>query len=340
LCILLPVVSLALVEAFVTAQVSRPPGRVVLLDQDGGVDDLLSVMMLLSMAHVDLRGIIVTPADSYLRPATSATVKILRLFGRGDVPVAEGQLNGVNPFPSDWRAAPYVIDALPILNDSDAPLVDRQGEAGHEFLARKLRESSRVTVLVTGPLTNLAASLDADPTLAQHIEEVVWMGGAINVPGNVRTYEHDGSAEWNAFWDPPAVARLWQTDIPITIFPLDATNHVPVSMEFLLRLARERKNPVADLAGQSWATTVGVIPAYEYAYYMWDTLATGYLGAPHLVTFRNVRTAVTVTGPSAGSIREVTDGGRVIRAAESVNVPRFHEYVLELFRNASIRRHR
>jgi inosine-uridine nucleoside N-ribohydrolase len=89
---------------------------------------------------------------------------------------------------------------------------------------------------------------------------------------------------------------------------------------------------MSDLAGQSWAMTVGVIPAYEYVYFMWDTLTTGYLGAPHLLSFREVRTDVVVPAPSAGRIRPVPSGGRVVRVANAVDVPRFHEYVLELFR--------
>ena len=77
--------------------------RTVIFDHDGGVDDLLSLMMLLAMPHIDLAGIIVTPADCFLRPAVSATQKILRFFGRSDVELSEGRLHGVNPFPRAWR---------------------------------------------------------------------------------------------------------------------------------------------------------------------------------------------------------------------------------------------
>jgi purine nucleosidase len=206
-------------------------------------------------------------------------------------------------------------------------------EAGHEFLARKIREAAEpVTVLITGPVSNLAAALAAEPALAAKIEEVVWMGGALKVEGNVRDYEHDGSAEWNAYWDPPATYRLWQFDMPLTLFPLDATNQVRVTMEFLHRLAQQRKYPLSDLAGQCWALTVGVIPAYEYIYHMWDTLTTGYLGAPDCIEFRQVRTEVIAHGPSAGRIQEVSQGGKVIRAAETVQVEKFYNYLLELFR--------
>lgn len=309
------------------------PTRAVILDHDGGLDDLLVVLMLLAMPHIDLRGIVVTPADCYLRTAVSSTLKILRWAGRPEIEVARGRLHGVNAFPTEWRAVPYAVDALPILNESDAPLGAAVDEPGDVFLARKLRAASApVTVLITGPVTNLAAVLEAEPALAGRIEEVVWMGGAIEVNGNVRTHEHDGSAEWNAFWDPPAVERLWRSEVRLTLVPLDATNLVPVSMDFLQRLARQRRYPLSDLAGQIWAMTVGRIPAYDYIYFMWDTLTAGYLGAPQLLALREVRTAVEVEAPSAGRIHPVAAGGKCVRAATSVDVAGFHDYLLRLLR--------
>jgi purine nucleosidase len=312
-----------------------PKQRTVLFDHDGGVDDFLSLLMLLAMPHLKLSGIVVTPADCFIRPAISATAKILRFFGRNDIEVSQGTLRGVNPFPRVWRAHTYAIDALPILNELESALGSPVSESGHDFLIRKLKASETpVTILITGPVTNLAAALTAEPDLVSKIEEVVWMGGALRVPGNVRDYEHDGSAEWNSYWDPPATYNLWRVsdELPIALFPLDATNHVPVTMDFLQRLARQRKHPLSDLAGQCWALTVGTIPAYEYVYHMWDTLTTGYLGAPECVTFRQARTKIIATGPSAGRMEEAAEGGRLIQVADTVDVERFHNYVLGLFR--------
>lgn len=309
-----------------------PQPRRVLLDHDGGVDDLLSLAMVLAMPHLELAGVVVTPADCYLGPAVSATRKLLRWFGRDDVPIATGRLHGVNAFPPEWRAAPYIVDALPLLNDDDRALPPVGDERGDAFIARVLRESPvPVTVLVTGPPSNLAAALAAEPALAAKVAEVVWMGGALRVRGNVCRHEHDGSAEWNSYWDPPAVASLWAQPVPITIVPLDATNEVPVSMAFLQRLARERAHPLADFAGQCWATTVGTIPAYEYVYFMWDTLTTGYLGAPALFRFEAVETVVDVAPPSAGRIR-IAPGGRRVRAAVGADSAGFHDWLLGLLR--------
>ncbi|HSH01885.1 MAG TPA: nucleoside hydrolase [Anaerolineae bacterium] len=304
----------------------------LLFDHDGGVDDLISLLMLLAMPHVNLHGIAVTPADCYLRPATSATLKILRLCGRADIPVSQGTLTGINHFPRLWRKDAYCLDALPMLNDTDDPLPSPVPQPAHQFLADKLRQADTpLTILITGPVSNLTAALNAEPDLANKVENVLWMGGAFNVNGNVEDYEHDGSAEWNVYWDPIAAHQLWQHDIPLLLFPLDITNNVPVNLPFLHQLARRRRFPLADLAGQCWAMTVGTIPNANYLYYMWDTLTTGYLGAPHLFTTTTQPTYVIPHAPSAGRTIISPDKGRPTQIAQTVALPQFYDYLLDLF---------
>lgn len=63
--------------------------QLVLMDHDGGVDDYLATMLLLTMDHIELLGVVVTPADCYVQPAVSATRKIIDLMGSSHIPVAE-----------------------------------------------------------------------------------------------------------------------------------------------------------------------------------------------------------------------------------------------------------
>jgi purine nucleosidase len=94
-------------------------------------------------------------------------------------------------------------------------------------MVRVLREAPEpVTLMVTGPLTTVATALDMAPDIESKIKEIVWMGGALNVPGNVeKSLEagQDGSAEWNVYWDPVSAQRVWQTQIAIVMCPLDLT---------------------------------------------------------------------------------------------------------------------
>ena len=207
--------------------------NLVLMDHDGGVDDYLSTALLLTMTHLNVLGIVVTPADCYIQPALGATRKLLDLMGRSDITVAESTVRGLNPFPRIFRRDAFTIDHLPILNENDTIRTPLAAENGQAFMVRTLHEApEQVTILSTGPLSTIAAALDLDPSIEYKIKELIWMGGALNVPGNVdKIIEggQDGSAEWNVYWDPPAAARVWQTDIPITICPLAAQHHMLVS---------------------------------------------------------------------------------------------------------------
>lgn len=300
--------------------------QLIIMGHDGGVDDYLSVMLLMAMEHIQVLGIVVTPADCYLQPAVSATRKILDLMGRSEVPVAASAVRGVNPFPRIFRRDAFSVDHFPILNEHPeikTPLVPGPGQA---FLARLLREAPEpVTYLETGPLTTLAAALDIDPRLERKIKEIVWMGGALNVPGNIdKIIEggQDGSAEWNVYWDPVAANRIWGTSIPIVICPLDITNHVPITSEFVMRLARQRRYPISDLAGLCYALVT------HQDYFAWDVLTTSYVGQPDMFQLREWETVIITEGPSQGRT-QVQPGGRKIRALDTVNLDRFYAYIFK-----------
>ncbi len=296
------------------------------MDHDGGVDDYLATMLLMTMEHVQPLGVVVTPADCYIKPAIGATCKILDLMGCSDVPVAESTVRGINPFPRLYRRDSFIVDHLPILNQSETIRMTLVSETGQDFMVRVLREAPEpVTLMVTGPLTTVATALDTAPEIEAKIKEIVWMGGALNVPGNVeKSIEagQDGSAEWNAYWDPVSAARVWQTQIPIVLCPLDLTNNVPVTSELVQQMGRQRRYPLSDLAGQCYAL---VIPQ---DYYFWDVLATAYLAHPEFYQLREWETVIVTTGPSLGRTK-VEPGGRKICAMDKVDKSSFYTYILQ-----------
>lgn len=300
--------------------------QLVLMDCDGGIDDYLSVMLLMTMEEVQPLGIVVTPADCYIQPAVSATRKILDFMGRQDVPVAESTVRGINPFPRLYRRDSFIVDHLPILNERDIIETPKVPESGQDFMVRSLRSAPEpVTLLVTGPLTTVASAIDLASDIESKIKQIVWMGGALNVPGNVeRSLEpgSDGSAEWNAYWDPMAVERIWQTQIPIVLCSLDVTNSVPVTSEFVRRIGKQRRFPLSDLAGQCYALAI------PQDFYFWDVLATAYLACPQFYQLREYSTAIVTSGVSQGRIK-VESGGRLIKAMEKIDTECFYEYILQ-----------
>ncbi|GAA4013537.1 nucleoside hydrolase [Allokutzneria multivorans] len=302
--------------------------RAIYFDHDGALDDLLSLALLTRYRGIALKGVTVTPADCLIGPAVSATRKILDVAGAHEVPVAEGVLTGPNPFPLEWRVDALRADALPVLNQRDPRTLVSELPA-HEQLAQWLLAAPEpVTLLMIGPLTNLAWCLDEHPAVEAKIAELVFMGGAIDVVGNVDEPGHDGSAEWNVYWDPGAAHRVFASRIPITLFPLDATDQVPITPEFAQSFGRTYGAPLGDLAGSLLAMTFGCFETSGFAYCCWDSLTTSYLAEPELCEFEDVRCEVLTTGPSQGrTVR--SDTGRVVKCARKVDVEGFYRHCLE-----------
>ncbi len=300
--------------------------QLVLMDHDGGVDDYLATMLLMTMDHIECLGVVVTPADCYIQPALSATRKILDLMGCSHIRVAESTVRGINPFPRLYRRDSFIVDHLPILNQNDTIRTPLVAQTGQEFMVQVLRDApQQVTLMVTGPLTTVATALDIAPEIEAKISRIVWMGGALNVPGNVeKSLEagQDGSAEWNVYWDPLAAARVWRSQIAIVMCPLDLTNNVPVTSDIVYQMGKQRKYPLSDLAGQCYALAI------PQDYYFWDVLATAYLAHPEFYQLTQWETAIVTTGLSQGRTK-IETVGRKIQAMDQVDKSSFYTYILQ-----------
>lgn len=285
----------------------------VIFDHDGGVDDLLSLMLLLTMEHIDVIGVTITPADCFLSDATKSTLKILKLFNRTQVPVAQGNHHGIHPFHYDWRAQPKMVNALPTMLSIEENTSQITSEAADQFIANALTKTSEpVTVLMTGPCTNLVKAFEIAPTCKANIDKVVWMGGAVDVKGNVANYNHDGSAEWNVYWDYLSSQALFQSGVAVELIALDATNCLPIDETFLKELAKHRNFALAELSGQFWACTVASVPTYEFTYFLWDVMATCTLGiSEEAITYENIKLSVSIEEPSEGNTYRTEEGNNI-----------------------------
>jgi purine nucleosidase len=302
--------------------------ELVFMEHDGAIDDLLSQVLLMTMEDKEIIGINVTPADCFIEPATESTYKLLQLFGKENIEIGRSDCYGMNAFPSEWRARPEIINALPLLiNLSQPPNPYNYKEASRLLIDKLIAADRKVNIIMTGPCTNLVNAIKKEPYIKQKIEKIVWMAGAFRTPGNVQTYQHDGSAEWNIYWDPKSSKELFEMNLPIICIPLDVTNKVPVTKTFLSKLADQSNFTLSNLAGQFWALTIDTIPNYYYTYFMWDMLATSYLGIPQEFTVEKVKAYVSERPPNAGQTVIGTDGYEITIATD-VNSSAFYSYIL------------
>ncbi|MDX8047722.1 nucleoside hydrolase [Gracilibacillus sp. S3-1-1] len=305
----------------------------VYMNHDGGVDDLVSLYLLMQMEDVELLGVSVIPADCYLEPAVYASRKIIDRFGKQDVEVAASTSRGKNPFPKDWRMHAFFVDALPILNEFGSPKANVSDLPAHQHMIEALRNSSEpVTLLFIGPLTDLARALEEAPDIEEKIEKLVWMGGTFLEEGNVEEPEHDGTAEWNAFWDPEAAKTVWDSNIKIDLVALESTNMVPLTVDVRERWARERKDIGIDFLGQCYAMVPPLVHFQTNStYFLWDVLTTATIGKPELVKTKEVKSIVHPDGASQGKT-ELSEDGRSVELVYEVERDAFFDYITDLAR--------
>lgn len=283
----------------------------IYFNHDGNIDDLVSYLLLLQAPDIKLLGVGAIDADGFIDPSVAACRKMTDLFNlRGDkLAVARSNSRAVNQFPHDWRMATYSFNYLPILNEKGSIDTPQAELPAHLDMVEKLKHAKEpITLIMTGPLTDLARALDVDPDIEKHIKKLYWMGGALDDHGNVAMVNADGSQEWNSFWDPYAVKRVFDSNIPIQMVGLESTEEIPLNDELRQHWASLRKYPAMDLVGQGYSLIIS-IPSAEL--YLWDVLTTVSALYPEVVKTEKAKATVITDGMSAGSFRRDPNGREV-----------------------------
>ena len=216
--------------------------RPIILDCDPGHDD--AIALILALAHPELVPLAVTTSAGNQTPdkTLNNALRILTLLNRSDIPVAGG---AVKPLSRELIIADNVhgetgLDG-PVLPE---PSFTPQSINAVELMAQQLRQSDKpVTLVPTGPLTNIALLLASHAELHAKIERIVLMGGAAGV-GNWTP-----AAEFNIFVDPEAADIVFKSGIPITMCGLDVTHQAQIMDEDIERI-RAIPNPVAKCVAE------------------------------------------------------------------------------------------
>jgi inosine-uridine nucleoside N-ribohydrolase len=189
----------------------------IVLDCDPGHDDAIALLLALASPEVELLGVTTVHGNQTLEKTTANALKVLELAGHSEIPVAPG---AERPLRREAYVAAYVhgesgLDG-PVLPPPRTEPVD---EHAVDFLARVVLASSEpVTLVPTGPLTNIGLFLARHPQAAAGVQRIVLMGGAIG-EGNVTP-----AAEFNIWCDPEAADRVLSSGLDVTMIGLDVTH--------------------------------------------------------------------------------------------------------------------
>jgi inosine-uridine nucleoside N-ribohydrolase len=201
---------------------SRQP---MILDCDPGHDDVVAI--LLAARHADLLAVTTVAGNAPLEKTTKNALIAVELFGAG-VPVYPG---AVRPLLAQSRHAVDIhgesgLEGPELFEPAATP---GEGSATERIL-ELTRNTDGVWIVATGPLTNIALALRADPSLSDRIQGISIMGGGL-VFGNVTP-----AAEFNLWVDPEAAAMVFRSGIPLSVCPLDVTHQVLVGPSFIERV--------------------------------------------------------------------------------------------------------
>lgn len=194
----------------------------ILIDCDPGHDDMVALMLALASPELELLGVSTVAGNQTGEKTFRNALRVLTLVGRTDVPVARG---ADRPLLRDLTVAPE-IHGVSGLDGADLPEPGFSGDPRHaaDFLIQAVMDSrDPVTLVPTGPLTNVALALLKEPRLARKLERIVLMGGAVH-DSNISP-----AAEFNIFVDPDAAKIVFRCGAPLVMVGLDATNKARLS---------------------------------------------------------------------------------------------------------------
>ena len=205
----------------------------LIIDTDPGIDDAMAILYAIAAPEIDLLGLTTVFGNVTTPKATRNALYLLEQAGI-EIPVAEGlhRPRIGPPFPP--TSAVHGAEGFGTLA---VPTPQRRAlvETAPEYLVRMVRaHQGELLLCPIGPLTNIAAAMELDPSFCSNLKGMVVMGGSLRAGGNITP-----AAEANFYHDPHAADFVLRHGCNITLVGLDVTNRVICPRSFFARLASE-----------------------------------------------------------------------------------------------------
>ncbi len=208
-----------------SAAVSIP----IVLDCDPGHDDAVAILVAVAAPQIDLRAVTTTFGNCTVEAATRNALRVLTLVGATEVPVGAG---ASGPLRGETALGNYVHGASGL----DGPAMPEPAMAARPEGALAVMEhaiassASPVTLVATGPITNVARLISERPHLVDGVREVIFMGGSTE-RGN-----HTPTAEFNTFADPEALDVVLHSGLPVRMVGLNLTHQALATPQVVQRM--------------------------------------------------------------------------------------------------------
>ena len=287
----------------------------VIFDTDPGVDDAMALLFLHRHPEIDLLGITTVFGNASIETTTRNALFLKQQWGIA-APVARGADVTIDPARPHAGWPTFVHGHNGLGDASGVPeTVDLAPDPrpAYRFIIDTVRaHPGEVTLVAVGRMTNLALALDADPEIATLVKEVVIMGGAFDVPGNITP-----AAEANIHGDPEAADLIFAAAWKVVVIGLDVTAKTSMSRSALAALAARGGEPVKLLEAVSDFYIRFYAHMVDDGMLVHDSCACAYVVAPELFTLRSgpIRDGQTIQKPDGMSFGPSDWDGKVSQHA-------------------------
>jgi len=289
-------------------------------DMDPGIDDALALILALKSPEVQVLGITAVAGNAPVETTSANARRVLECLDAVSIPVAMGAAHPLNQ-PLEDALSYHGPDGLGECG-LPSPLIPLSPAEAWDFLARLVLDApGEVTLVATGPLTNVAYAFELHPELPELLARLVLMGGAYGLTpygiGNRTPY-----AEFNIWQDPKAADIVFNSGADIFAVGLDVTMDPAACLSSQhLEQIKTRHTPAAHLVAQ--------LVEYEVKYHgccrMHDPLALAVLLDASLLDFTSARVEVVKGNDWDRGVTRILSSGssQLIHVASAVDGPRF-----------------
>jgi inosine-uridine nucleoside N-ribohydrolase len=217
----------------------------MILDCDPGHDDAIAILLAGHHPEIDLLAITTVSGNQSVDKTTHNALKVCSLANIRNVPIARGM---DRPLLRAAKHAPNIhgesgLDGPSIPEPDIEPVPEHAVDLLIDLL---MKSDGDITLVPTGPLTNIATAIRREPAILPKIKGISLMGGAIGL-GNTTP-----AAEFNIYADPEAAAIVFGCGRPITMCPLEVTHRALATEEVMSRL-RAADRPVATFVADLYS---------------------------------------------------------------------------------------
>ncbi len=264
----------------------------IIIDTDPGVDDALTFLLALASPEIKLEALTTVQGNVTIEKATRNALSVLELANASHIPVVQGCSHPLIKTPHNSGEAVHGSSGIgeAVLPEPKSKAIE--GHAVDYLIERVLAEPGELSIFPIGPLTNIALAIRKEPRFAKAVKELVIMGGAIRSGGNITPL-----AEFNINEDPHAAHVVFNSGIPITLIPLDATYKCLLTADDVERL-NKIDSPIAKFVRDATATYMDFYLKYEgfKGCALHDPLTLAVILAPEIFSFEYHYVDVDISG--------------------------------------------